>query len=144
MPTHIFNSVKYVDRTYFTEPLEYKIIGEDATAMTAENNKPLLVVLIVGETARSANINYNGYERNTNPYTENQGIISIQDVSSCGTATAHSLPCMFSNLNRKGYNKLRANSQDNALDIIQRAGVKVLWKENDGGDKAVAKTSIIY
>lgn len=139
VPTHIFNSVKYVDRTYFTEPLEYKIIGEDAAAMTAENNKPLLVVLIVGETARSANINYNGYERNTNPYTENQGIISIQDVSSCGTATAHSLPCMFSNLNRKGYNKLRANSQDNALDIIQRAGVKVLWKENDGGDKAVAK-----
>ncbi len=54
--------------------LEYKIIGEDATAMTAENNKPLLVVLIVGETARSANINYNGYERNTNPYTENQAL----------------------------------------------------------------------
>jgi len=139
VPSHLFNAVKYLDRTYLTEPLEYKVIGEDAAPVAAANGKPSLIVLVVGETARSANIGYNGYERNTNPYTENKGIISFQDVSSCGTATAHSLPCMFSNLNRKGYKKQRANHQDNALDIIQRAGTKVLWKENDGGDKAVAK-----
>ncbi|WCE30566.1 phosphoethanolamine transferase [Vibrio sp. SCSIO 43137] len=139
VPSHLFNAVKYLDRTYLTEPLEYKVIGEDAAPVAAANGKPSLIVLVVGETARSANIGYNGYQRNTNPYTEGKGIISFQDVSSCGTATAHSLPCMFSNLNRKGYNKQRANHQDNALDIIQRAGTKVLWKENDGGDKAVAK-----
>mgnify|MGYP001156509080 CR=1 FL=1 len=138
VPSHVFNTVKYIDRTYFTEPLEYKTIGEDAQPIAATNNKPSLMVLVVGETARTMNIGYNGYERNTNPYTQDMGIISFRDVSSCGTATAHSLPCMFSNMNRKGYKKIRANNQDNALDIIQRSGTSVLWKENDGGDKAVA------
>lgn len=139
VPAHIFNTVKYLDRTYLTEPLDYKLIGEDAEQVPASNDKPLMMVLIVGETARSSNIAYNGYQRNTNPYTEDKNIISFQNTSSCGTATAHSLPCMFSNMNRKGYSKQRANSQDNALDIIQRAGIQVLWKENDGGDKSVAK-----
>ncbi|SGY95788.1 Phosphatidylethanolamine:Kdo2-lipid A phosphoethanolamine transferase [Moritella viscosa] len=67
------------------------------------------------------------------------GIISFQDVSSCGTATAHSLPCMFSNLNRNNYDKNRANSQDNVLDVLTHAGIDTLWKDNDGGDKSVAK-----
>lgn len=138
-PSHIYNTAKYIKNTYFKEPLEYQKIGEDAQVLEGTNGKPLLTVLVVGETARSMNIGYNGYNKNTNPYTEGSDIISFQDVSSCGTATAHSVPCMFSNMSRDNYNKEIANSQDNALDIIQRAGTSVLWIENDGGDKAVAK-----
>lgn len=139
VPAHIFNSAKYIKKEIFTEKLIYKPQGEDATLAPAINGKPTLMVLIVGETARSMNIGYNGYERNTNPYTQNMGLISFKDVSSCGTATAHSLPCMFSNLNRSDYNKNRANSQDNVLDVLANANVDVLWKDNDGGDKSVAK-----
>ncbi|WP_255554807.1 phosphoethanolamine transferase [Moritella sp. 24] len=139
VPAHIFNSFKYIKKEVFTEKLTYKPQGEDATLPPAINGKPNLMVLIVGETARSMNIAYNGYERNTNPYTQDMGIISFQDVSSCGTATAHSLPCMFSNLDRRDYNKNRANSQDNVLDVLANANVDVLWKDNDGGDKSVAK-----
>ncbi|MFC1234131.1 phosphoethanolamine transferase [Vibrio sp. F74] len=138
-PSHIYYSAKYIKNTFFTTPLEYKIIGEDAKIIPAQNGKASLIVLVVGETARSSNISYNGYSRNTNPYTENLGIISFKDTSSCGTATAHSLPCMFSNLNRSNYRKERANAQDNALDIIKRSGTSVVWVENDGGDKSVAK-----
>lgn len=138
-PAHIFNTVKYLKKEVFTEKLTYKAQGTDAVLLPATNGKPTLMVLIVGETARSMNMTYNGYERNTNPYTQDMGIISFQDVSSCGTATAHSLPCMFSNLNRNSYDKKRANSQDNALDVLTLAGVDTLWKENDGGDKLVAK-----
>lgn len=139
VPAHIFNTAKYIKKEVFTEKLTYKPQGEDAILAPAINGKPTLMVLIVGETARSMNIAYNGYERNTNPYTQNMGIISFQDVSSCGTATAHSLPCMFSNLNRDDYNRNRANSQDNVLDVLTNANVDVLWKDNDGGDKSVAK-----
>ena len=139
VPTHAYFSYKYIKKTFFTVPLEYKEQGLDAKIIPANNGKPTLMVLIVGETARSMNIGYNGYSRNTNPYTENMGIISFQDVSSCGTATAHSLPCMFSNLNRGSYDKARANAQDNVLDILSNASINVLWKENDGGDKFVAK-----
>lgn len=139
VPAHIFNSVKYLKNEFFTEKLAYKRQGEDAVLSPVKNGKPTLMVLIVGETARSMNIGYNGYKRNTNPYTQDMGIISFQDVSSCGTATAHSLPCMFSNLNRSNYNKSRANSQDDVLNVLTHANVDVLWKDDDGGDKSVAK-----
>lgn len=46
---------------------------------------------------------------------------------------------MFSNMNRQNFDRSRADNQDNVLDILQRAGISLLWKENDGGDKNVAK-----
>ncbi|MGF1906909.1 phosphoethanolamine transferase [Aliivibrio salmonicida] len=138
-PADAFNTVKYLNNTYFTAPMEYKTLGEDAALIPAQNGKPTLMFLIVGETARAQNNTYNSYERETNPYTKDLGLIAFQNVSSCGTATALSLPCMFSNMPRTSYNRERANSQDNALDILRHAGVKSVWIDNDGGDKFVAK-----
>ena len=138
-PADAFNTVKYINNTYLTEPLEYVTIGEDAQIIPAKNGKPTLMVLLVGETARAQNSTYNGYSRETNPYTKDLGLIAFQNVSSCGTATAHSLPCMFSNMLRTNYNKERANNQDDVLDVLTHAGVKSVWVDNDGGDKAVAK-----
>ncbi|WP_299496699.1 sulfatase-like hydrolase/transferase [uncultured Shewanella sp.] len=94
---------------------------------------------MAGETARAQNMAHNGYARNTNPYTGNLGIVSLQHVTSCGTATAHSLPCMFSSLPQQQYSREQANAQDNILDILGYAGVDITWYENDGGDKAIAR-----
>tara|TARA_R110000851_G_scaffold129525_3_gene262398 strand:- start:32241 stop:33917 length:1677 start_codon:yes stop_codon:yes gene_type:complete len=137
IPAHIFNTVKYLDRRYFTEKLTFNPIGQDAQLTPSANGKPTLMVLVVGETARAQNMAYNGYQRNTNPYTENLDIIALQNVSSCGTATAHSLPCMFSNLTHDNYNREVADARNNVLDVIKAAGVNVTWFENDGGDKGV-------
>jgi len=138
-PADAFNTVKYINNEYLTAPLDYIKIGEDAALIPAKNGKPTLMVMLVGETARAQNSTYNGYVRETNPYTKDLGLIAFQNVSSCGTATAHSLPCMFSNMKRTNYNKDRANSQDDLLDVLTHAGVKIVWIDNDGGDKAVAK-----
>ncbi|MCE9679817.1 phosphoethanolamine--lipid A transferase [Shewanella sp. AS1] len=139
IPAHVFNGVKYIKRTYLSTPLEYKQIGDDAELIANDNGKPTMMIFILGETARGMNYAYNGYHRETNPYTQNQGFISLADVQSCGTYTALSVPCMFSNMTRENYNKERAYNQDNVLDVIAKAGVEVLWVENDGGDKGVAK-----
>ena len=140
VPTHIYYSTRYIKNTVFPkEQLPFKELGEDAKMISASNGKPTLFVLVVGETARSQNYAYNGYERDTNKYTKGEGIISFQDVSRCGTATAHSLPCMFSYMDRDAYKKDVANNQSIALDIISKADVSISWYENDGGDKAVAK-----
>ena len=138
-PTHVYGIYKYLRQHVFSKPIEYREIGEDAKILTNSSNKPNLIFVVIGETARSQNIQYNGYPRNTNPYTENYDLVSFSSVQSCGTATAHSLPCMFSNLSRQSYKKAIANSQSNVLDIIQKSGYQLLWKENDGGDKRVAK-----
>ncbi|MDW2255915.1 sulfatase-like hydrolase/transferase, partial [Vibrio sp. 1569] len=117
-------------------------IGTDAqqssTALQQAQDKPTLLVFVVGETARTQNYQLNGYERETNPYTSQLDVISFKDVASCGTATAVSVPCMFSQLTRNQFDRKQADNQDNALDIMQRAGIDLLWKENDGGDKEVA------
>ena len=138
-PAFAYNTVKYIQRNYFSEPLVYQPLGEDARLLPAPNDKPNLVVVVVGETARAMNYHYNGYGRNTNPYTEDLGLIAFQHVSSCGTATAISVPCMFSNMDRTRYKKKQALSQDNAMNIIGRAGAQLTWIDNDGGDKGIAK-----
>ncbi|MDD9194396.1 phosphoethanolamine--lipid A transferase [Aliivibrio sp. S3MY1] len=138
-PADAFNTLKYINNEYLTAPLDYITVGEDAEIIPAKNGKPTLMIVLVGETARAQNSAYNGYKRETNPYTKDLGLIAFQNVSSCGTATAHSLPCMFSNMGRANYNRERANNQDDALDVLTRAGVKSVWIDNDGGDKAVAK-----
>ncbi|NRD75111.1 phosphoethanolamine--lipid A transferase [Shewanella sp. VB17] len=141
-PAHFYNSVRYINNRYFTEPLRYQNQGLDATISTSANDKPRLLILVVGETARAQNMAHNGYARNTNPYTQDLGIVSLQNVSSCGTATAHSLPCMFSSLPQSQYQREKANAQDNVLDILSYAGVDITWYENDGGDKSVAKNVV--
>ncbi|WP_105901002.1 phosphoethanolamine transferase [Vibrio gangliei] len=138
IPGHVYEGYKYVKRNYLTQPLTYRSFGNDAKLLPTENKKPTLVVMVLGETARAMNFAENGYQRDTQPYTKNLGFISLHDVASCGTYTALSVPCMFSNMNRTNYNKARAYSQDNAVDIIAKAGVETLWIENDGGDKGVA------
>jgi lipid A ethanolaminephosphotransferase len=45
---------------------------------------------------------------------------------------------MFSFLGEKGNDKELANSQDNVLDVLKRAGVNVLWRDNNSDSKGVA------
>ncbi|WP_114767734.1 phosphoethanolamine transferase [Vibrio rhodolitus] len=135
-------TAKYINQTYFYTPIPYKELGLDARqsdkALEQAKTKPTLLVLVVGETARSQNYQLNGYPRATNPYTEKLGVVSFQDVRSCGTATAVSLPCMFSLLTHDNYDHDVAVNQDNVIDILKRAGISMVWEDDDGGDKTVA------
>jgi lipid A ethanolaminephosphotransferase len=102
----------------------------------AAGARPLLLMLVVGETARGDHFAVNGYARNTNPDTTALGLISFANVTSCGTNTAASLPCMFSHLGREGYGA-RAQEHENLLDVLQHAGLAVLWLDNQAGCKGL-------
>lgn len=112
-------------------------IGEDAHQPPHMLNGPKknLTILVVGETSRAANFSLGGYSRPTNPLLAEDDVVYFPDVSSCGTSTAVSVPCMFSNMPRKHYDDALASHQEGLLDIIQRAGLSVLWNENDAGCK---------
>lgn len=98
-----------------------------------------LVIMVVGETARRDRFSLNGYQRNTNPLlAQEPGIFSYSDVQSCGTSTAISVPCMFAMSGRKKFDKETAGNTENALDVLQRAGVSVLWRDNNSSSKGVA------
>ncbi len=121
---------------------ETRPFGTDARAGTAwaSRRDRSLTVLVIGETARAANFSLNGYERETNPLLAKvPGLISFSRTMSCGTSTAQSLPCMFSGLGRAGFTGQRAAPQEGLLHVLQRAGVSVLWRENQGGCAGVCK-----
>lgn len=112
-----------------------ELIGADAAA-PAPSARPPLLVLVVGETARSANFGLNGCARQTTPALAREDVVSFRDVSACGTDTAASLPCMFSHLGRRGFDK-RPRNYENLLDVLQRAGLAVVWLDNQSGCKGV-------
>ncbi|OYY80075.1 MAG: phosphoethanolamine transferase, partial [Methylophilales bacterium 16-45-9] len=64
--------------------------------------------------------------------------VSFSNVSSCGTSTGVSVPCMFSSLGRKLYDKEKALAQENALDVLAKNGIEVLWRDNNSDSKGVA------
>jgi len=110
-------------------------IGAQLQARPAGALPPLLM-LVVGETARADHFALNGYARPTNPELAKLGVVSFADVTSCGTNTAASLPCMFSHLGKRGFES-RSGEHENLLDLVQRAGMAVLWLDNQAGCKGL-------
>ena len=104
------------------ENLPLVVYGEDAVMKKAQDSSlPKLMVLVVGETARAENF-FKWLWQNTNPKLSQQDILNFSQVSSCGTATAVSVPCMFSGMPRKEYEERLASHREGLLDIAQRAG----------------------
>ena len=96
-----------------------------------------LIILVLGEAARADHLGLNGYARNTTPLLAKEDVITLPDVSSCGTATAYSVPCMFSLSDRSDFSIKEAGNSENLLDILQHAGVGVLWRDNNSDSKGV-------
>lgn len=111
-------------------------IGEDAKLGSSYSGqqKPPLLLLVLGETGRSGNFALNGYARPTNPELSKENVASQRNAWSCGTSTAASVPCMFSSLGRNDFDSRPANSEG-MLDVIKRAGLAVLWIDNQAGCK---------
>ena len=117
-------------------------VGEDAQlgASYAQQARPPLLVVVVGETARAQNWGLNGYARANTPvlaqWQQQHGLVNFPDVRSCGTNTQVSVPCIFSPLTREQGGDQTAEHQ-NLLDVLQRAGLAVLWLDNQSGCKGV-------
>lgn len=133
-------AVKFALMAWEAENRQFTQIGLDAkrASRTEENDHPTLVVLVIGETVRDQNWGLSGYERNTTPELAKRDILAIPTVSSCGTATAVSMPCMFSKFARSDYSYELGSSHENLLDLLQRAGYAVEWWDVNTGHKGVA------
>lgn len=135
-PTNSINAfTNYFQRHATIKKLPLVRYGEDAKHQFTPNDKATLMVLVVGETARAESFGINGYTRNTTPQLSQKPLINFSQTSSCGTATAVSLPCMFSGFTRKDYDDELTTHREGLLDILQRAGYEVTWIDNNSGCK---------
>jgi len=138
-PTYwIYSIGDYIAKTLNSGEVIIKPIGVDAK-ITNSNNEPKLVIMVVGEATRADHFSLNGYKRDTNPLLKKENIINLPYVSSCGTSTAHSVPCMFSIFDRDDYSYKKGISTENVLDVLHHTNqIEILWRDNNSNSKGVA------
>lgn len=117
-----------------TQP--FTVLGQDAVQQKS-HTKRYVGIMVLGETARADHFSLNGYPRLTNPLLSQEDLVSFRQMKACGTSTAYSVPCMFSFLNQANYTPEQADIQSNVLDVLQQAGVKVVWIDNNSSCKGV-------
>lgn len=135
--TWIYSGIKYLSDMRVSEAAVLQPLGRDAR-ITRTGDKRELIILVVGETLRADRLALNGYERDTTPQLARENVISLKDMSSCGTSTAVSVPCLFSGRGQADFDVDTAAEQENLLDVLSHAGVNVLWRDNNAGSKGVA------
>lgn len=115
-------------------------IGQDARQLPRiAGRKPRLLVLVVGETARARNWGLNGYARQTTPELSRLDVINFPDVTACGSSTEVSLPCMFSPYGRHDYDQKKIRDHQSLLHVLEHAGIRTLWRDNQSGCKGVCE-----
>lgn len=133
---YIYSTVRYFQKKSLTKR---EFVWLDRDVIAGNPNGKNLMILVVGETARAMNFSLNGYEHGTNSLLSSQNIVNFRNVTSCGTATAISVPCMFSHKRRKEFDVNEAKYTQNLLDILSIADYDILWLDNNSGCKGVCE-----
>lgn len=136
VPVNYIGAIISVTKIKMKPRPELQKISDDATLKPYwKNGKKNLFIFVMGETARAANFSLNGYHRPTNkPLEKYQSeLIYFHDTKACGTSTAISLPCVFSKDSRENFQTGSEEYTENILDIFNKVGYKVLWRENNTG-----------
>ncbi|MBJ7515491.1 MAG: phosphoethanolamine--lipid A transferase [Stenotrophomonas sp.] len=115
-------------------------IGMDAQAVPrAAGSRPRLLLVVLGETARSQDWGLNGGTRQTTPELAQKPVINFPDMHSCGTSTEVSVPCMFSPWGRRNYDEKQIRAHQSLLHVLDHAGIGTLWRDNQSGCKGVCE-----
>lgn len=134
----LYSTTRVLSSHARTAGAERQAIGTDAvTGPALAAARPRLLVMVVGETARAANWQLSGYARATNPELSRANVLNFAQVTSCGTNTETSVPCMFAPVGRRQYDEDRIRGQQSLLDVAARAGYRVVWIDNQSGCKGV-------
>lgn len=133
-----YSSYKFAKNHFFHTDNKFIQIGKDAKISEKDTEREL-VIFVVGETARADHFSLNGYSKETNPLLKKENIINFSNVSSCGTSTAISVPCMFSQMNRDQFSERKAQNTENLLDVLNHTKkANILWRDNNSNSKKVA------
>jgi len=143
--THFINPTNYLyalgkltkQTVAIKETVQIQTVGADSVLSPEAQQRPKksLMIFVVGETARADHFSLNGYGRETNPELKQQDILNFTHVASCGTSTAVSVPCMFSRFPRTDYSDKKGKTYEGLLDMLQRAGLEVVWLDNNSDCK---------
>jgi len=140
-PTNYIHAIDKTIRSQFKQAeIDIVPISQHVSLGAIASNKKhrTITIFVTGETARAQDFHLNGYARQTSPLLETEdNLINFKHVSSCGTATATSLPCMFSMFSRDNYDNDKGHGYESLLDVLAAGATDVLWRDNNSGCKGV-------
>lgn len=90
-----------------------------------------IVILVIGESARSQNFSLYGYNRPTNINLDSKDVLVIKDVKSCSTYTTESVRCILSH-NKEGISFMK--QYESLPSYLYRHGIDSLWRTNNWGE----------
>src|SRR4051794_17423013 len=106
---------------------EKEILLPDATI---KDNKKSVVVLVIGESARSENFSLYGYNKNTNPLLSKIPNLFHFDATSCATYTTAGVKCILEPTNSGDLVEILPN-------YLYRNNVEVIWRSTNWGKPPV-------
>lgn len=136
VPTNYIGAViSLIKRVDFSSKELVSIADDIKVEKYWENDKKNLIVLIVGESARAANFSLGSYSRPTNKdlITYQNDFVYFENFYASGTATAVSVPNMLMHYTRREFKPGVELYTDNITNIMEKAGYKTLWRENNTG-----------
>ena len=95
------------------------------------DNEKMLVVLVIGESARAQNFSLYGYKQNTNPLLKSLNAIALKNTTSCATYTTAAVHCLLS------YQGDSSDKYEPLPNYLQRHGVDVTWRTKNWGEPAL-------
>ncbi len=120
----IVNSVRYYSKVQASNKKE--ILLPDARIATDSHD---VCVLIIGESARSANFSLYGYERQTNPYTISDSVKAFP-AEAADTYTTAGVKAILSYKSTGDLYEILPN-------YLNRTGVDVIWRTSNWGEPPV-------
>ena len=94
------------------------------------DNEKAVVVLVIGESARKANFQLYGYERDTNPLLSKQKDLKVYQTTSCATYTTAGTKAILEPQNSDDLYELLPN-------YAFRTGVDVSWRTSNWGEPPI-------
>lgn len=119
--SYVINSVRYYN--YWKLMNQEETILPDAEIVTDSKD---IVVLIIGESARSQNFSLYGYEKETNPYLKNDGVVALKAKAS-DTYTLSAVRAILQHKQKEGV------LYEILPNYLARNGVDVIWRTNNWG-----------
>lgn len=97
---------------------------------TIKDNQKSVLVLVIGESARSQNFSLYGYDKNTNPLLSEESNLYHFDATSCATYTTAGLKCILEHTNTDKLYEILPN-------YLYRNNVDVIWRTTNWGEPPV-------
>jgi lipid A ethanolaminephosphotransferase len=104
-----------------------EILLPDATIKDKEKS---IVVLVIGESARSQNFSLYGYTKNTNPLLSNTKNVYSFNATSCATYTTAGVKCMLEHASTNNFYEILPN-------YLYRNNVDVIWRTTNWGEPPI-------